>query len=71
MSDSPSRSEAKIVRQLENERRIQCPHGYASLQNNDGPSVYRGTCNAGYHWAELVDASGSGTFVVPPAETRE
>lgn len=62
----------RIARQIADGWRIRCPRGHASLQDNDGPTVYCGACSEGYHCAELVDASKPGsTMVVSPPKQRE
>ncbi|MFC6757895.1 hypothetical protein ACFQER_16095 [Halomicroarcula sp. GCM10025894] len=37
----------KISRQIANGWRMRCPRGHASIQDNDGPTVYCGACNEG------------------------
>jgi hypothetical protein len=59
-----------IFRELNDGWRMRCPHGHASLKDNDGPTVYCGTCDGGYHYTELIDASETRTLVVSPPGCR-
>ena len=62
----------EISRQIADGWRMRCPRGHASLQDNDGPTVYCGACSEGYHYAELMDASEPGnTVVVTPPKHRD
>lgn len=62
----------ELSRQIEDGWRIRCPHGHASLHDNNGPTVYCGSCSQGYHYAELLDSSEPGnTVVVAPPDQRD
>lgn len=60
----------EIARLLGEAWRIRCPNGHSRLTDTDGPTVYCGMCNEGYHYADLVDAQESNPVIVAPPGYR-